>query len=150
MAASGVEGRREEVLSHVRKVATVTLLQVVGIDQLLDLILVVTSVDEELLVGELVDELVGQLPQLTHNECHVRRVEPEQTPSVVLGHIVDEGLDAIFGDLSDADVLQIEDARPRLDRAWDHRMLDNVEEEEVGEGEETIDWDAGIDHAAHE
>lgn len=139
--SSSVELRWPEVCSLVLDISTVLVLEVVGVDQQLDCLLIVRTEDLELLVRELVDKLVGELPELADDVCDVSGVEPEESASVVLCHLLDKWLDAVPGDLSHTAAFQVPDARPGFNLSWDHGLLDNVSEEEVGHIDESIDID---------
>lgn len=56
---SWVKLRWEEVPLDVGQVATVTLLEVIRLNQLLEVVLIIVAVDEQLFICELVDEFVG-------------------------------------------------------------------------------------------
>jgi len=110
------------------------LLEIIGVNQLLDLVLIITTKYHQLLVREFIDELVSELPQLANNKGDICRKEAEKPAAIVLGHVLHEWLDAILGDLRHTHVLQIEDGGPGLDRPGNHGVLDDILEEEVGQG----------------
>ena len=112
---SGVEDRWEKVRGQVWQVSSVALLQVFRVDQLLDIVLVTASIDKQFFVGEFVDKSVSEFPELSHDKGDICGVEAEQATAEVLGHVVHQRLDAVFGDFRHSDVFKVEDASPGLD-----------------------------------
>lgn len=92
---------------------------------------------------------MGQFPELSYNPSHISRVESEQAATVVLGHVLDERLDAVFRDLCYANILQIEDGSPWLDASWDHGVLNNILQEEVRDCDKSVDIDSWVNHSAN-
>jgi len=101
---SGVKDRREKVRSHIWQVSSVALLQKVWVNQLLDILLVTASVDEQLFVGEFVNISVSEFPELPHDKSDVGGIEAEQSTAEVLGHIVYQRLDTVLWDFSHSDI----------------------------------------------
>ena len=91
---------------------------------------------------------MGQFPELSYNPSHISRVESEQAATIVLGHVLDERLDAVFGDFSNANIFQIEDGSPWLDGSWDHGVFDDILQEEVRDSDKSVNIDSWVDHSA--
>lgn len=137
-ASSLVECWREETFLNVRHIASIPLLQVIWVDQLQHLGRVIISKDHELLVGELINKSVSQFPELANYPGDISGVEAEKPPTIVLCHVINEGLNTILWDLCHSNVLKVEDGCPRLYGSWDHCILDNVLKEEVCQRDQPI------------
>ena len=74
---SRVELRREEPFSNVWQIATVSLFDVVWVNQLLHVVEIPISIDREFLFRELIDELMCKLPKLAHDPGDIDREEAE-------------------------------------------------------------------------
>ena len=134
LIGSEVEFGRPKVVFGVFCLTPVPLFKLVGRNKLLHLFFVSVTKDEHLLVGELINKLVSQFPQLPHNECHVGCIEAEKSAPIILGHRFDQSLDSVFGHLSRTNVFKVENGGPRFNLARDHGLSNHVVQEEIAHG----------------
>ena len=74
---SRVELRREEPFSNVWQITTVSLFDVVRVNQLLHVVEIPISIDREFLFREVIDELMCKLPKLAYDPGDIDREEAE-------------------------------------------------------------------------
>ena len=91
---------------------------------------------------------MGDFPKLADYKGDICGVKAEEAASVVLGHAVDEGLDAVLGDLGHSAVLQVEDGRPGLNATGNHSVLDDILQKEGGQSDEAVHSDPRVNHSA--
>ena len=92
---------------------------------------------------------MSQLPELSNYEGDIRCVEAEHPSSVVVVHTTNQALDALLRNLCHSDTLQIKHTCPTLNLAGHHRMADDIVEEEVSHGDQSVQLDAGVKHSPY-
>lgn len=109
---SWVEFWWEKSFRYGWQVASVSLLEIFWVNEFLYRGLIIIAKDHKFSICKVIYESMSKLPQLTHNECDISRKEAEQTAAIILGHILNEWLDAVFGDLCHPDILEVENSSP--------------------------------------
>lgn len=111
--------------------SAVFLLQIFRVNQYMQVLGIIISVDQKFLLGEFVNHFVSHVPNTSEEPGDIGGVEAEEASAVVLTHAFYNGLQVFCRHLGDAHVFHIEDASPILNLPWNHSVLNCIVSEIV-------------------